>query len=213
MDKTALVIISRQALIRHVLACLLSSLANCEEVVECGSPQEIPLRTEDANRRVFIIDAELPDSQIVEVINLAYNNRHKVVILGSSYNKKRLVDLIALKADGYFTTDMSENELMVLLKKVELGGPVIAESLVSELVDKLTGAQKEDIEEKSYNMLTPREKELLKLLTKGYTNDQIAKNLMISIFTVKNHVHNILEKLEISNRAQLISYVLTRRMA
>jgi len=210
MGKPALIIVSQQVLFRRALAYLFSSGAQYEVTAECGGPDELPSGEQVTGYCLFIVDAELPDSQIHQVADFARNSHHKIVILGSVNNKQRLVKLMPLKADGYFTTDLSEQELPALLEKVERGGPVIADSLVPELVNKVSRALDENTADEGYASLTPREKEILKLLATGSTNGQIAKKLVISVSTVKNHVHNILDKLGINNRSQLVSYALTR---
>ncbi len=211
MHQSALVIVSRQALLRRALACLLISRLRYGEVKEYGSGGEIGLSSGITGHSIYIVDAELPDAEIGEIINLASSSHDKAIIFGSSYSKGRLVELMVLKADGYFTTDLPEAELQVFLEKVWQGGPVIADNLIPEMVNKLSDTAKGGIEDKNaYSLLTPREKEILKLLAAGSTNDQIAKKLVISIYTVKNHVHNILEKLGITNRTQLVSFALTR---
>ncbi|MFZ5640193.1 MAG: response regulator transcription factor [Bacillota bacterium] len=211
MDRPALVIISRQLLLRRALACLLTSGMRYGEVKEYGSGGEIGISAGRTVRSIYIIDAELPEAEIGELINLVWRSHDKVIIFGSSYNKERLVELISFKADGYFTTDLPEAELPVFLEKVRQGGPVIADNLIPEMVNKLSDTAKGGTEDKkACSLLTPREKEILKLLAAGNTNDQIAKKLVISIYTVKNHVHNILEKLGITNRTQLVSFALTR---
>lgn len=210
MNKPVPVIVSRQVLWRHALACLLMSWTHYETIQECGCAGEIDLLAQSKGCFEYIIDAELPDDQIGEIVKLSANNHNKVVIIGSSYNKKRLIELMALKADGYLTTDLSSEEFLMMMEKVWQGGSVIADSLIPDLVNKLSDLSGDRTEEKkAFNTLTPREEEILKLLAAGCTNLQIAKKLFISIYTVKNHVHNILEKLGISNRAQLVSYALT----
>lgn len=210
MDKPGLVIISRQALWRHALACLLKSRTQYVTVREYNGTGEISLEAKNTGSLIYFVDAELPDVQIGDIVNMSGNGHNKVIIFGSSYYKERLIELMPLKADGYLATDLSGEEFVVFLEKVRQGGPVIADSLIPELVNRLSDISGERTDEKkAYSTLTPREKEILKLLAAGNTNGQIAKKLVISVYTVKNHVHKILEKMEITNRAQLVSYALT----
>jgi len=208
MIKPILHLISGQKLLRQALSHLLSGSNQFQEVY--GSPcfGEIRSKAGALENTWFIIDAGLPDDEIQEFILLVKKAGGKVVILGNSYNPKRVIELIPFKADGYLTTDSPKDELFALLGKVESGGPVIAESLIPHMMNWLAASSQTDREEEV--LLTPREQEILGLLARGHTNGQIAKKLVISVNTVKNHVHNILEKLGVSNRAKLVFYAVKR---
>lgn len=207
MGKPEIVIISRQVLFRHALACFLSSYTEYNVTGEFSCCNEMNF-SEQVNRVVFIIDAELEDTDIETIVDYARANHNKVIILGNVNFRKRLVELMTFMADGYLTSDLSDREFSALLEKVEKGDTVISDSLVSEMVSRLAGKSKDDILEKINTLLTLREKEILKFLVAGATNNQIAKRLVISVYTVKNHVHNILEKLGLDNRTQLVSLAL-----
>ncbi len=209
MIKPALYIISRQTLLRQALSHLLSGSNRFREIngSVCFSESRLKAGALEENTW-FIIDAELPDYEIQELLLLANRGGGRVIILGSSYNAKRIIELMPLKADGYLTTDSPQDELFAILEKVESGGPVIADSLIPDMMNRLSASLQ--VKPEKEILLTPREQEILELLAQGYTNGQIAKKLIISVNTVKNHVHNILEKLGVSNRAKLVSYAMTR---
>lgn len=208
--KTEVVIISRQTLLRRALVSLLSSYTDFRVQGDCTCSKDIPILENELLPRLFIIDAELSFHEIGEILNLHKNSFNKAAILGSLYNKRKLIELLPLKADGYLTSDLTENELNNLLIKLMGGSKVFADSLMPEMVEKLSAKAEEDMEERRGAQLTPREREILKLLAAGASNSQIAQKLVISVYTVKNHVHNILEKLGIENRTQLAAYALTR---
>jgi DNA-binding NarL/FixJ family response regulator len=200
-------IVSRQLLFRHALACFLSTHTQYNVVQEFNCCNEINF-SEKFNQVVFIIDADLDDTDIKTIVDVARRDENKVVILGHVGFKKRLVELMTFMADGYLTSDLAGHEFSALLEKVEKNDTVISDSLVSEMVNRLAGRSKDGILEKINTLLTQREKEILKFLIVGATNNQIAKRLVISVNTVKNHVHNILEKLGIDNRTQIVSLTL-----
>ncbi len=210
MDKIAVYVISEQLLFRRGLVSLVSSWAQYEVMEELSSCPDIKRMTTGLSNSLFIVDAEIPCAEISKLIGSFKNELCRIVLLGSVYNKKRILQLLSLKADGYFTTDVSENEFLLLLDKVLSGATIIADSLVPELVESMSANLTELEEEQKDAVLTPREKEILRLLATGSSNSQIAQKLVISIYTVKNHVHNILEKLGIDNRTKLVSYALTR---
>lgn len=209
MSQSKIAIISHQKLYRRALAYLLPATTDFTVQGEYECSEDLGAAGHSGDSIIYIIDGELPASEIGAVIRLAHRLKNRSVILGSANYRKKLIELIPLKADGYFTTDLSDSDFAGLLKKVENGGPVISDSLLPELVNKFSEQAGEYSKHEKQNVLTPREKEIVKLLTTGRTNTQISKELIISIYTVKNHVHNILDKLGIKNRSELVSYALT----
>jgi len=215
MDKIPVVIISRQLLLRQGLASLLSSAARHQAAGEYGNLQKAFSETAELGKRILLVDAELPALESAEIIKASGSS--KIIIIGSMYNKKRLMELMPLKADGYLTSDISWDEFMDLLTKVEQVGPVISESLIPSIIERLSSqgekshsSQERAEQDERYELLTPREREILCLLSRGHTNAQIADKLFISIYTAKNHVHNILDKLGVKNRARLVSYAVSK---
>jgi len=212
MNFYAMFIVSREALLRHSLACLLSSFPGCREVAEYKAAQEVLNRAKPITDSILILDAGLPEHDISAVIDFARQGQNRIILLSSGTDKKRLVGLMPLKADGYITTRITSGEFFALLDKVKTAGEtVIDESLVSEMAKHLSAAPAGFAGAGAgLDILTPREVEVLRLLAVGYTNRQIAKKLVISVYTVKNHVHSILDKLDLDNRTRLTSYAHAR---
>lgn len=205
MGRKKLIIISKQTLQRHALACLLSTCTRYKTIEEYQFWPEVAFR-QDTGLCLYLVDAELPDSQFNELMLFARTHNDKVAIIGSSYNKERLLDLLPLKADAYLTLDSSHEEFIKQLERIELDERVIADTLVPLMVDKLSDSSDGKQTACTFSSLTAREKQILNFLAAGYTNSQIAEELVISVYTVKNHVHNVLEKLGFENRTQLVSF-------
>jgi len=204
-----LILISKQTLQYHALACLLSTCTKYQSIEEYQSWPEVTLRNDHTDRCMYLVDAEMPNSQFNELIFFARKYHDKVAIIGSSYNKDRLINLLSLKADAYLTLECSKDDFIRQLKRIEMDEQVIADCLIPLMVDKLSDKSDEKHMVKMYGSLTAREKQILNFLAAGYTNNQIAEELVISVYTVKNHVHNVLEKLGFENRTQLASYAFT----
>lgn len=210
IERTGVIVISQQALLRMAIISVLKAQDEYEIIGEYECYPEINSITQRSEPCCVILDADMSVSQIENLVKLFKKSGNKVIILGSIYDKNRLVELMPLEADGYLTTDLGENEILELLAKVRQDGQAFSSSLIPELVCRLNSKLTSYNESEKVNMLTNREKEVLKLLACGYTNGQIAQKLVISVYTVKNHVHSILDKMAIDNRAQLVSYVLTK---
>lgn len=205
MQETKVCLIGEQVLIRHALATLITLHPDYRVAGEFGSCSDALADMNSQEQCLYIVDVELEASKISNLIQNVRDGYGRVVIFGSIYSKRKLVEMLTLKADGYLLSNLSEFDFFVLLDKVKKGMSVIADSLIPELVN-VFSAQTANTEIEKLFLLTPREKEILKLLAEGHTNERIAKKLVISVYTVKNHVHNMLDKIGIQNRAQLVSY-------
>lgn len=206
MGITKIIIINKQILQGHALACLLAACTKYDSIEEYQFWPEFAFRRDHTEKYLFLVDAEMPDSQFNELMHFAGKHCDKVAVIGSTYNKDRLINLLSFKADAYLTLECSKDDFIRQLKRIELDEQVIADCLIPLMVEKLSKISVEKDRCNMYSSLTAREKQILNFLAAGYTNNQIAEELIISVYTVKNHVHNVLEKLGFENRTQLVSY-------
>lgn len=135
----------------------------------------------------------------------------KVLALGLTEEKKRVLRYVEAGASGYILQDDSLEDLVEIVRATREGkvfvSPQIAAAMVerlSDLAQMFTGIETNMTDTTS---LTSREMEVLELISKGFTNQQIAQHLVIEVGTVKNHVHNILEKLNVSSRGEAAAYL------
>ena len=123
-----------------------------------------------------------------------------VILVTIHTNPEYLLEALKAGAAGYVLKDVSQRELITAVQKVLQGESILDQELMARLLQRLaneTPARKELLPE-----LTPRELEVLELLTKGQTNREVAHNLTVSVSTVKIHVEHILDKLGVSDRTQ-----------
>lgn len=135
----------------------------------------------------------------------------KVVILTASDDDSNLFEAIKAGAKGYLLKDLQSDEFFALLDGVDRGEPALTPVLARKLLDEFARAK--GTESYSPDALTDREQEVLELMVKGVTtNRKLAGTLGISENTVKFHVRNILDKLHLHNRAQVVAYALRNRL-
>lgn len=145
------------------------------------------------------IKAELPDT--------------KVIMLTVSEEDEDLFEAIASGAHGYLLKNMQPQELFEMLEGALRGEAVMAPSMAQRILKAFVDQAHRHAELGGVGPdLSPREMEVLELVSEGATNKEIAERLYISVGTVKNHIHNILEKLHLRNRAQLAAYKRLRRV-
>jgi DNA-binding NarL/FixJ family response regulator len=132
----------------------------------------------------------------------------KIVMVTVSDDSDDLFEAIKSGADGYLLKDMSEEELSRTLEAVAAGEPALSPALAARIVDEFARAAKAT-DEKQASALTPRESDVLRLVSAGATNKEIAAALNVTENTVNFHVKNILAKLRLKNRAQAAVYAVT----
>jgi DNA-binding NarL/FixJ family response regulator len=131
----------------------------------------------------------------------------KVLILSASAEEADVLEAVKAGASGYLLKSATSEELNSAITRVRAGEPVFTPSLAGLVLDEFrrvsSGSQREP-------GLTPRENEVLKLVAKGYAYKEIGEKLFISTKTVQNHVQNILTKLQLRKRYELMRYAIQK---
>lgn len=137
----------------------------------------------------------------------------KVVILTASDDDAKLFEAIKSGAQGYLLKNLESRELFSLLEGVGRGEPALTPLLASKLLQEFARPPRPAAEAHNPDALTDREREVLELLVRGVTsNHKLAKQLGVSENTIKFHVRNILDKLHLHNRAQVVGFALRHGM-
>jgi len=171
----------------------------------------------DALRQIALCDmalicATLPDEGALSLIRSLRKSdaEVKVLVMGLPQSQEAILQYIEAGADGYILQDDSMRELLKNIRSVHRGEALASPQVIAALmarVARLAELQAEfgpDVDKLA--ALTPREREVLALLGEGYSNQEISEQLTIELGTVKNHVHNVLQKLGINNRWEATSY-------
>ncbi|MEE8368139.1 MAG: response regulator transcription factor [Thermoanaerobaculia bacterium] len=162
-------------------------------LMDLGMPEVDGL---EATRR---ISAELPDV--------------KVVILTASDDDDHLFEAIKSGAKGYLLKNLESKQFFALLEGVGRGEPALTPALARKLLEEFARPKKSAKDKWDPDALTEREQDVLEHMVEGMTSNRVlAKELEISENTVKFHVRNILDKLHLHNRAQVVGYALRHRM-
>jgi DNA-binding NarL/FixJ family response regulator len=159
------------------------------------------------------MDVQMPELDGIEATRLivAEMPEMKVVILTASEEESKLFDAIKSGAQGYLLKNLEADAFFDMLEKVQRGEPALTPALARKLLQEFAkpapeAATPHAAEEET---LTAREREVLELMVEGITsNRKLAKRLGLSENTVKFHVRNILDKLRVHNRAEVVGYAL-----
>lgn len=157
---------------------------------------------------ILLIDIQMPGLNGLEATKIIKEKYPfiKVIILSVSDHIEDLFTAIQYGAQGYLLKTMDPDDWLQYLRSIVEGSDSVARDLAGKLLYQF---RERDIQNTpAIGSLTPREKEILHLVSKGLTNKQLAEHLFIAENTVKNHIKNLLQKLNLENRVQLASYAL-----
>lgn len=172
-----------------------------EVVAEAGTAEEAIAAVEEHAPDLVVCDLHMPGGGIKVVKECAEDTR--VVMLTVSEQERDLLDAVAAGAMGYLVKSTPGEELRVQLAKAADGEPVFSASLAALVLGEFRRLAKDTI---GTNPLTDREREVLQHVARGYTYKEVGGNLHISPKTVENHVRNILDKLHLNRKHELIRY-------
>ena len=162
---------------------------------------------------VALVSTRLPDLGALKLTNAITELKPstKVLALGLTEEKQSVLRYVEAGATGYVLKDDSLEDLIETVRAAQDGKVFVSPQIAAAIMERLSGLARlfSDVENNITNAtdLTARELEVLKLISEGQTNQQIAEQLVIEIGTVKNHVHNILDKLNVSSRREAAAYL------
>ena len=162
---------------------------------------------------VALVSTRLPDLGALKLTNAITGLKPstKVLALGLTEEKQNVLRYVEAGATGYVLKDDSLEDLIETVRAAQDGKVFVSPQIAAAIMERLSGLARlfSDVENNITNAtdLTARELEVLKLISAGRTNQQIAENLVIEVGTVKNHVHNILDKLNVSSRREAAAYL------
>jgi DNA-binding NarL/FixJ family response regulator len=201
-------------LFRDSLRSLLTS-HGFEIVGEARDGSEAIELTRRLQPDIVLMDLSMPGLDGLSATRLisAEMPQVKVIVLTASDDDAKLFEAIKSGAQGYLLKNLESKEFFALLEGVGRGEPALTPLLASKLLQEFARPPRPAAESHDPDALTDREREVLELLVRGVTsNRKLAKNLGVSENTVKFHVRNILDKLHLHNRAQVVGFALRHGM-
>jgi DNA-binding NarL/FixJ family response regulator len=209
-----IVIADDHALFRDSLRSLLEA-HGLEVLGEARNGREAVELARKLKPEVLLMDLSMPEMDGLAATRLISANHPevKVVILTASDEDSKLFEGIKSGAQGYLLKNLESEDFFSLLDGVKRGEPALTPALARKLLQEFARPAQPPAQPQDPDALTDREREVLELLVNGITsNRKLAKQLGVSENTVKFHVRNILDKLHLHNRAQVVSYAIRHRI-
>ncbi len=209
-------LVDDHALFRAGVRAELANLTDDVDLVgEAGSVAEAVVGIGHVRPDVVLLDVHMPDGGGAEVLRRIRPELPDVVFLALSVSDaaEDVIAVIRAGARGYVTKTISSRDLVTAISRVAAGDPVFSPRLAGFVLDAFAdrpGAA--PISDPELDLLTPRERDVLRLLARGYAYKEIAAELFISVKTVETHVSSVLRKTQLSNRYELSRWATDRRL-
>ena len=212
MNKIRLLIIEDNRILRKSMQSMFKKRNDIHLVGNISSSENIVQLTSKLKPDILLIDIILINQKSLQIVKLIREQfkKIKIIVMGLMPNKFNITEYIETGVAGFILKDANSTKFMKTIIEVSRGYKVLPPRLTgllfSDIVkNSISGSTSSSID-KSVRM-TKRELELMDLIADGLTNKEISQKLKISTYTVKSHVHNILEKLALSTRNQVAKYV------
>lgn len=207
-------VVDDQELFRRGLTMLLAAEPDIEVVGEANDGDDALQRVLEQAPDVVLLDVRMPRVSGIETCRQMKEAAPsaQILMLTASDEEADLYQALKNGAAGYLLKDSSIDQLAQAVRVVHDGQSLISPSMAAKLIDEFKQISRPDRSQNNGLRLTARELEVLRLVSRSMNNREIAKELFISENTVKNHVRNILEKLQLHSRMEAVMYAVRENL-
>jgi DNA-binding NarL/FixJ family response regulator len=206
-------LVNEYRLMCNVVASVLEDEEDIQVVGSATSYEQASQFVREEDIDVVLASTRLPERGALRLTDFVKGHfpEVNVLVLGITEHKEHVLQFIEAGADGYVLRDDSTDDLLESIRAADQGEAHVSPGIAAAMMDRLSElaqmfAHLETGVVESAG-LTEREKQVLDLLGENFTNKEIADRLYIEVGTVKNHVHSILDKLDVNNREEAASYL------
>jgi DNA-binding NarL/FixJ family response regulator len=210
LEKIKILIADDHAFVREGTRRILEQEPDLEVVAEAGNGEEAVALASDLKPDVAIIDVAMPKLDGIEATRRIKALCPAVAVLVlSAYDDDQFVfGLLEAGAAGYLLKSVRGHEIVNAIRAVDAGESVLHPSVARKVLNRFASVSNKTQRKKPLELLTERELEVLKLVTRGLSNKDIADELSLSIRTVQGHLANIFNKLRVSSRTEAVVHAL-----
>lgn len=182
--------------LRAGLASILNTEPDLIVIEEAGSGRETLMKAIHAKPDVFIVDLRMPDGDGIFTIRelVALDPQAKILVLTTFDNEEDIYNALDAGARGYILKDTTREEIIEAIRQVHSGQRFLPQAIAARLADRMIRPT-----------LTPREVDVLRLVSRGRSNKEIAASMFISEETVKSHMKGLFQKLDVHDRAEAVA--------
>ena len=212
MQKIRILLADDHTILRAGLRMMLNAQPDMEVVGEAQDGRQAITETQRLQPDVVLMDITMPDMNGIDATRQIKRilPETKVLVLTMHENDEYVFQALRAGAAGYMLKEAADTDLISALRVIQSGqfylSPMAQSVMVGDYLQRVRTGEEKD----SYSSLTEREREILKLVAEGYTNNQIAERLIISPKTVDTHRTHVMDKLNLHSRAELVKYAMRR---
>jgi two-component system, NarL family, response regulator NreC len=205
-EPVRVLIVDDHAVVRTGIRLLLEQEQDIEPVGEASSGREAIFEARTAKPDVILLDVVMAGGSGLEAIPTLLHERPetKILVLSMQDDPRYVREAFAAGATGYVLKEAADVEVVNAVREVARGGRYVHPELGARLI----AAEAAEAQKAEEDPLSEREREVLRLLALGHTNQEIAKQLYISVRTAETHRAHIMQKLHLSSRAELVRYAI-----
>lgn len=211
-NKLSIVLADDHTILREGLRALLTADSNFEIVGEARDGREAVRCVEKLGPDLLLMDLSMPRMSGMDAIR-EIKKRYpetKIIALTVHKTEEYLLTTLQAGADGYVLKDATHDELMLAIKNVMGGKSYLSPGVSEKVIEGYLEGKENNRSLSSWESLSQREREVLKLIAEGYKNKEIADDLCISLKTVEKHRANLMKKLDLHNAAALTVYAMDK---
>lgn len=210
--KSRIVIAEDHTILREGLRSLLIADPDFDVVGEAGDGRAAVRCAESLSPDLVLMDLSMPRMNGLEAIKdiKKLNPKIKIVVLTVHKTEEYILATLQAGADGYVLKDASHSELLMALRNVSIGKRYLSPGISEQVIEGYLQGRQDSKPLSSWDTLTQREREILKLIAEGYKNKEVADYLCISPKTVEKHRANLMRKLDLHNAAALTALAMEK---
>ena len=213
MKKIRLLLIEDNRLLRDGILSILKPHKDIIIIAASGDGKNTLVKIKQLKPNVVLLDLGLRSLNSLHVVEVVKKDfpLAKIIIMDLAPIQADILQYVKAGANGFILKDASLNDLLITIRTVNEGAtvlpPLLVDSLFSQIVEFAVREGKGKLKEAV--RMTKREKEVIGLLSEGMSNKEIGQKIHISTYTVKSHIHNIMEKLALHTRLEIANYSYT----
>jgi DNA-binding NarL/FixJ family response regulator len=213
MKKIRLLLIEDNRLLRDGIFSILKAYRDIVIIAASGDGKNSLAKIQQLKPNIVLLDLGLRSQNSLHVVEIVKKEfpQAKIIVMDLAPVQADILQYVKAGANGFILKDASLNDFLITIRTVAEGStvlpPLLVDSLFSQIVDHAVREGKSGLKEAI--QMTTREREVIQFLGEGMSNREIGQKIRISTYTVKSHIHNIMEKLALHTRLEIANYSYT----
>ncbi len=210
MKKIRLLLIEDNRLLRDGISSIIKTQKDILMIAASGDGKSTLFKIKQLKPNIILLDLGLRSQNSLHVVELVKKDfpEAKIIVMDLAPVQSDILQYVKAGANGFILKDTALKDFLITIRSVAEGStvlpPVLVDSLFSQIVDYAVSEGKSKLQEAV--KMTKREREVILLLGGGLSNKEIAQKIHVSTYTVKSHIHNIMEKLTLHTRLEVANY-------